>query len=309
MIKEVQVSKIGEEISRNIVDRPNLKTYRTGKERMIRTNKKYTEKGLTTTAKTSIKGNKEDDYLVCGQYEDREINDKVNNVALFKHKNGKFYFAMYNTDGSVRLRSEGFPNAKQRDQELASVLKLRDNKDRYTREERGQFFMDVLHDETGREVGRSCLQKTKTTAETKVAPQTKIEVNPTPTAATMKKPIVKANDVYKDAKYGLKSDNLQVVEGIGPKINQLLNDAGIVTWRQLSQTNTERLKQILTDAGPRFKMHNPQSWPEQALFAADEKWQGLIDLQKVLDGGKEGSNTVSDSKLEKMLIKKGKIKN
>ena len=66
---------------------------------------------------------------------------------------------------------------------------------------------------------------------------------------------------------------------------------------------------MLTEAGPRFKMHNPASWPNQARFAADGDWNGLIELQKVLDGGKDGgSNTVSDSKLEKMLIKKGKMK-
>jgi len=118
---------------------------------------------------------------------------------------------------------------------------------------------------------------------------------------------VKADEITTDPVYGLKSDNLQLVEGIGPKINGLLNDAGIVTWRQLSQASSEQLRKILTDAGPRYKMHNPDSWPEQAGFAANGEWDALISFQKVLDGGKDnkGGGT-SDSKLEKLLIKKGK---
>jgi len=122
------------------------------------------------------------------------------------------------------------------------------------------------------------------------------------------KPAKKASEVYSDSKYGfLKSDNLQLVEGIGPKINQLLSNDGIVTWRQLANAKVDRIKRILTDAGPRFKMHNPGTWPQQSALAADGKWEKLIKLQKELGGGKVGaSNSQSDSKLEKILIKKGK---
>ena len=54
-------------------------------------------------------------------------------------------------------------------------------------------------------------------------------------------------------------------------------------------------------------MHDPSSWPNQSALAANEKWEELITLQKDLDGGKEGhDNSTSDSKFEKILIKKGK---
>ena len=104
---------------------------------------------------------KEDDYLPTKEYEGKTINDKRNNVALFKHENGQYYFAMYGKDGKVKLRSEGFETAKNRDQELAGVIKYHLDDKMYDTLERGKFYMMVLKDETGREVGRSPLLKKK----------------------------------------------------------------------------------------------------------------------------------------------------
>lgn len=101
----------------------------------------------------------EDDYMPCREYEGRTVNDRVNNVALFKHDNGQYYFAVYNADGSVRLRSEGFRTAIDRDKELSGVLKNLNNEDMYTILKRGDYFIRILKDKTGREVGRSCLLK------------------------------------------------------------------------------------------------------------------------------------------------------
>ena len=84
----------------------------------------------------------------------------------------------------------------------------------------------------------------------------------------------------------VKEDDLTKIEGIGPKIQSLLKDAGIRTWKQLSKTPTPKLKQILTDAGSRFKMHNPGTWAEQALLAAEGKWDELKAWQDELDGGR-----------------------
>ena len=115
---------------------------------------------------------KDDDYLPCKEYHGHPVNDKVNNVAFFKHSDGQFYFAMYDNDGDVRIRSEGFPTAKQRDSELSGVLRLKDNPRYYKRIEKGDYFMDVLYDEGAREVGRSCLRKT--VAKPVVAPIAKV---------------------------------------------------------------------------------------------------------------------------------------
>ncbi len=75
---------------------------------------------------------------------------------MFKHK-GKFYFAIYHDDKSVRLRSEGFKNASRRDQELSAVLKLKDDKGQYETIESNGKYVHVLKNKSGDEVARSCL--------------------------------------------------------------------------------------------------------------------------------------------------------
>ncbi len=101
----------------------------------------------------------EDDYLACKEYEGHDVNDKVNNAAFFKHENGQFYFVIYKSDGEVRLRSEGFETAKGRDEELSGVLKNLDKEEMYETVTRGKYSLYILKDKTGREVGRSCLEK------------------------------------------------------------------------------------------------------------------------------------------------------
>ena len=113
----------------------------------------------TVITKKKVSTDKEDDYLICKEYKGRKISDKKNNVSLFKHNNGKFYFAVYDNKGEVKLRSEGFETAAKRESELRGVLKNIKNKDRYKRVKRGNVYYDVLHDNKGREVGRSCLKK------------------------------------------------------------------------------------------------------------------------------------------------------
>jgi predicted flap endonuclease-1-like 5' DNA nuclease len=83
-----------------------------------------------------------------------------------------------------------------------------------------------------------------------------------------------------------KWDDLKIVEGIGPKIADLLNDKGIKTWKQLSETSPERLKEILDAAGPNFQIHDPGTWPAQARLADQGKWEELKTLQDELSGGK-----------------------
>jgi large subunit ribosomal protein L17 len=47
----------------------------------------------------------------------------------------------------------------------------------------------------------------------------------------------------------VKPDDLQAVEGIGPKIASVLQAAGITNFTQLSQADLARLQEILTEAG------------------------------------------------------------
>ena len=83
-----------------------------------------------------------------------------------------------------------------------------------------------------------------------------------------------------------KQDDLNIIEGVGPKIAEILDGAGISTWAQLAMTSPYRLREILDAGGSQFKSHDPETWPKQAGLAADEKWDELQKLQDELDGGK-----------------------
>jgi len=80
-------------------------------------------------------------------------------------------------------------------------------------------------------------------------------------------------------------DDLKIVEGIGPKIEEILQNVGIKSWEQLAKTAPTQLSSILLAAGSRYKSHNPSTWPKQARMAADGKWDELKIWQDELDGG------------------------
>lgn len=82
-------------------------------------------------------------------------------------------------------------------------------------------------------------------------------------------------------------DNLKKIEGIGPKIEELLNDAGINTYEDLKNSNRNALKKLLDAAGPQYRMHEPETWPLQAKMAFQKEWQKLEDYQDFLLGGRE----------------------
>jgi len=87
-------------------------------------------------------------------------------------------------------------------------------------------------------------------------------------------------------KRAAKKPDLQIVEGIGPKIAQILHDAGIPDLESLAKTATDNLNAILEKAGSRYRIHDPETWPEQAKLAAKEAWDALEKLQNQLKGGR-----------------------
>ncbi len=83
------------------------------------------------------------------------------------------------------------------------------------------------------------------------------------------------------------NNDLKIIEGIGPKIEELFHNAGIKTWKALSETSVEKCQQILDDAGDRFKIHNPATWPSQAETAYHGLWKVLKWWQDDMIGGRE----------------------
>ncbi len=84
-------------------------------------------------------------------------------------------------------------------------------------------------------------------------------------------------------------DDLEVVEGIGPKIADLCKVNGIRTFAELANTDPARLQEILDAAGPNYKMADPETWPDQAELASRNRWRALKSLQDSLVGGKRRS--------------------
>ncbi len=84
-----------------------------------------------------------------------------------------------------------------------------------------------------------------------------------------------------------KQDDLKIVEGIGPKIEELYHNSGIKTWKQLSETSVEKSQEILDNAGERYRIHNPSTWARQAEMCYLGQWSELKAWQDSLKGGKE----------------------
>ena len=80
-------------------------------------------------------------------------------------------------------------------------------------------------------------------------------------------------------------NDLKIIEGIGTALEKILNLAGINSFEELSGYDETSLRQILSDAGSRFKVHNPSSWPQQAKLAAEGNWDALKVLQERLNLG------------------------
>lgn len=103
--------------------------------------------------------------------------------------------------------------------------------------------------------------------------------------------------------------NLEVIEGIGPKIREVLNNAGIMDFRTLATTPEYRLKDILTAAGPHFAAHDPATWNEQALLAENGQWDKLEELKARLIAGRPQTPAgVDGANTEEMLDKVNKVK-
>jgi predicted flap endonuclease-1-like 5' DNA nuclease len=82
-------------------------------------------------------------------------------------------------------------------------------------------------------------------------------------------------------------DDLKKIEGIGPRIEKMLNDDQIFTWAQLADAEVPRLKDLLRRGGDRYRMHDPKTWPDQAKLAAEGRWEELKEYQDVLQGGRD----------------------
>lgn len=103
-----------------------------------------------------------------------------------------------------------------------------------------------------------------------------IEAQELQTSIAQKEPSVESTKV----------DELDLIEGIGPKIAMLLYDSGIFTFKDLATTPVYKVREILENAGPHYAMHDPSTWVEQALLAAEGRFEELEEMKDRLVGGR-----------------------
>jgi large subunit ribosomal protein L21 len=75
-------------------------------------------------------------------------------------------------------------------------------------------------------------------------------------------------------------DDIEIIEGIGPKIAQVLATNGITTFAALASAKADDITAMLKASGGRFSLANPASWAEQAALLRDGK---MAEFQKLCD--------------------------
>jgi predicted flap endonuclease-1-like 5' DNA nuclease len=143
-----------------------------------------------------------------------------------------------------------------------------------------QYLMGQTIDQTQPAAGSAPAKKAD-------KPAAKPAAKKTGEQAPAKKAATSAAKTAKPAAAPVQSDDLGLIEGIGPKIAELLNNAGITTFAQLANTKPAAIKTILEAAGKRYQMHDPATWPKQAALARDGKTVELQKLQDQLKGGRK----------------------
>jgi len=80
-------------------------------------------------------------------------------------------------------------------------------------------------------------------------------------------------------------DDLTIIEGIGPKIDELFHANGVGTFAQVARLSVPEMLAILDRGGPNFQLANPGSWARQAALASENRWAELKRLQEELISG------------------------
>ena len=80
------------------------------------------------------------------------------------------------------------------------------------------------------------------------------------------------------------ADDLTKIEGIGPKIAEVMANNWVASYADLSASKVGDLRTILADNG--LSQHDPKTWKKQATLAKNGKRDELKKLQDELDWGK-----------------------
>ncbi|MEO6295662.1 MAG: hypothetical protein ABIO74_01050 [Dokdonella sp.] len=87
------------------------------------------------------------------------------------------------------------------------------------------------------------------------------------------------------------ADDLTIIEGIGPKTDELLRANGIERFVQVAQLHVDDFLDILERGGPNFRLANPATWAQQASLAAENRWADLKRAQNGMIGAGADQDT------------------
>ena len=121
--------------------------------------------GQIAAAPKAVDKNDDDDYLRCKEYEGHS-DVGTDGLVKFSHANGQHYFAWYDANNKLLMRSEGYPATAGRDNGMASVLKNRDLEERYSTMEKLNHYFTILKAGNHQEIARSCPHDTEAAAMT-----------------------------------------------------------------------------------------------------------------------------------------------
>ena len=121
-------------------------------------------------------------------------------------------------------------------------------------------------------------KKRKNRSYVSVAPIVDVDVAvaeaPVKKAVAVEKPVVEAKEeVVKETpkaapkaekKAETKGDDLKKLDGVGPKLAEILNAAGLNTYADVAGTSVEKFKEILEAAGSRYASKDPAPWIAEA---------------------------------------------
>jgi predicted flap endonuclease-1-like 5' DNA nuclease len=82
-------------------------------------------------------------------------------------------------------------------------------------------------------------------------------------------------------------DNFAILDGIGPKVSEVLRSAGVNTFAKLATTDEDEIRGILVAENPNLlRLTDPSTWQEQAGLASEGDWEALSSLQESLKEGR-----------------------
>ncbi len=99
-------------------------------------------------------------------------------------------------------------------------------------------------------------------------------------------PHIPAEELHRVEGHPVQPDDLTRIEGIGPKLEGILNQAGIDTYKELATLTPEALKDLVRSAHFTSPV-DTTTWPRQAALAASGDWEALAALQAQLRRGRE----------------------